>query len=117
MPSDQSKSELPRSAKLLAQMVENNPTIQESMKKDPVKTSRDLADMVTKQMLPPARVTDKLIYRMVVFALGAVVVIAVSGTIWLAAQKLVPVPETITAIGSAAIGALAGLLAPSPSEK
>lgn len=63
--------------------------------------------------------TDKWIYRVVVISLGLVVVIISVGVIFLMAS---PPPENedstlptlLTALGSGAIGALAGLLAPSP---
>jgi hypothetical protein len=58
--------------------------------------------------------TDKWIYRIVVSALGLVVLIAVCGSIYLAINQVSNTPEILVAIGSAAVGALAGLLAPSP---
>lgn len=62
--------------------------------------------------------TDKWIYRGVVFFLGMTVLSAVIGAIYLSAHtsETTP-PEILTALGSAAVGALAGLLAPSPANK
>jgi hypothetical protein len=60
---------------------------------------------------------DKWIYRMVVGFLGLVVVLTVvGGFIIVLTGNSASIPEGIIAIGSAAIGALAGLLAPSPNK-
>ena len=64
--------------------------------------------------LPPVLTTDVWIYRVVVGALGLAVLSAIFGAIILSAMKITPIPDILTAIGSAAVGALAGLLAPSP---
>ena|SRR5271157_2254073 len=60
--------------------------------------------------------TDVVIYRIVVGSLGAAVVLAVIGAIVLAALNKTS-PEILVALGSAAVGALAGLLAPSPTAQ
>jgi hypothetical protein len=59
---------------------------------------------------------DLWIYRVVVGVLGVTVVVTVFGGIFLAlkADPNIKLPDAIVAIGSAAVGALAGLLAPSP---
>lgn len=59
---------------------------------------------------------DVWIYRVVVISLGAAVVFAVLGANGLAAADKES-PELLVALGSAAVGALAGLLAPSPTAK
>jgi hypothetical protein len=56
---------------------------------------------------------DPWLYRGIVVILGVVVVVALIGVILLAAQSH-NVPESLTALGSASIGALTGLLVPSP---
>jgi hypothetical protein len=62
--------------------------------------------------------TDVWIYRTVVIILGVTVLATVFGGIYLAiiskADLNVKLPDAVVAIGSAAVGALAGLLAPSP---
>lgn len=64
----------------------------------------------------PAFIGDRFIYRVVVIALAVVVVAVTLGGLYLAqaASKTVELPSAVVALGSAAIGALAGLLAPSP---
>jgi hypothetical protein len=67
----------------------------------------------------PAYLGDRWIYRAVVAVLGLVVLMTVGGGIYLAVSATgttpVQIPDAIVAIGSAALGALAGLLAPSPN--
>ena len=59
-------------------------------------------------------VPDTWIYRIVVGSLGLVVLLCVIGAIVLSAMGKTA-PELLIALGSAAVGALAGLLAPSPA--
>lgn len=62
---------------------------------------------------------DVWIYRAVIVVLGTAVVATVLGGLGLAAvgSDNYKLPAEIVAIGSAAVGALAGLLAPSPRER
>ena len=88
------------------------------LKQDPEKTLRALARETTKELLPPVLKREPGIYYIVVLALGIVSVAAIVGAIYLSATTppngTVQIPDIITALGSAAIGALAGLLSPSP---
>jgi len=59
---------------------------------------------------------DVWIYRMVVGVLGAVLIIATLGGVVIAMVGR-QVPEMVVALGSAAAGALAGLLVPSPAGR
>ena len=59
---------------------------------------------------------DIWLYRIVVMALGFTVVISMVGAIVLTMSGKAT-PEAIVALGSAAIGGLAGLLAPSPLNR
>lgn len=59
---------------------------------------------------------DIWLYRMVVAVLGLTVVASVVGAITLTMLNQ-STPEVIVALGSTAIGGLAGLLAPSPLSK
>ena len=65
--------------------------------------------------------TDVWIYRIVVSILGLIVLATVLGGIYIAViakgDATMSLPEGIVAIGSAAVGALAGLLAPSPQGR
>jgi len=61
--------------------------------------------------------SDRLIYRLVVGFLGSAVVLTIIGGFYLSIKTAVTIPEGLIALGSAAVGALAGLLAPSPVTK
>jgi hypothetical protein len=62
---------------------------------------------------------DKWVYRSVVWALGIVAILCVCFTLTVVLRNMdsakpVEIPDIFLAIASAAVGALAGLLAPSP---
>ena len=97
------------SVRELAIMIAKDKSLEEEIRKDPVKA-------ITKITESPLK-TDKWIYRIVVSALGITVLLAVSGGIYLAAKEVTTTPEILVAIGSAAVGALAGLLVPTPGSK
>jgi uncharacterized membrane protein YbhN (UPF0104 family) len=99
------------SVRELAIMIAKDKSLEAEVSKDPVKAIAKIAK--SKSPLE----TDKWIYRIVVSALGITVLIAVSGGIYLAAKEVTTTPEILVAIGSAAVGALAGLLVPTPSSK
>jgi hypothetical protein len=80
-----------------------------------VPTLEKLANQVVRE-LPPALQTDRCIYRIVFSVLGLVVLAAVIGAIMLGYHSIT-IPKTLTALGSAAVGALAGLLAPAPAQR
>ena len=58
----------------------------------------------------PAYRGDRAFYRTIAASLGLAVLLCVMGAIWVATRGL-EVPQVLTAIGSAAIGAFAGVLA------
>ncbi len=113
-------SEPIRSADLVVNELLNKPGLLEQVMANPEGTLRNLAKEVTRNLPPPAFVTDPWTYRIVVLALGIVCVSAIAGAIYLSA--IAPsggtpnIPDVLTALGAAAIGALAGLLAPSPNK-
>lgn len=97
--------------------LQSDPALQNAIKNDPVSTIQQISQRPID--------TDVWIYRIVVGALGlAILTITVGvfvimmrepvGTITTAEAK---VPTILTAIGSGAIGALTGLLAPSPARQ
>ncbi len=61
--------------------------------------------------------TDIWIYRLVVIIIGLVLLLSVSGILFIYNEEGKKIPETLTALGSGALGAFAGLLAPSPRQK
>jgi len=88
----------------LAERVARDPELEKRIKADPVKTIASLAIPVQ---------PDVWVFRIVVLVLGLVVLGAIIGGVLLKLQGE-DVPEFVIAIGSAAGGALTGLLAPSP---
>jgi len=104
-----------RSAEELVRRVTENQQLVDEVKTDPTATLQRVANQVVRD-LPPALQSDPWIYRIVVLVLGLALLSALAGAIILSAQKI-PIPETLTALGSAAVGALAGLLAPSPAQR
>ena len=109
--------ELPRSAETLVNRLTGDPSAIEELKRDPVAVLKRAKEQIVKDY-PRALEGDKWIYRIVVLALSSIAIASVIGAIVLAAKAptgtSVSIPDVITALGSAAIGALAGLLAPSP---
>jgi hypothetical protein len=98
-----------RTVQDLATRIESDPWLAEEMKNDPVKVMRTIGQSPLD--------TDKWIYRIVVIALGLAVLMAIAGGSAVILGTDREVPDLFLALGSAAVGALAGLLAPSPSRK
>ena len=90
----------------LAHELRTNPDLVAEFKEDPLKAI---------SRLPAPLQTDEWIYRIVVLALGVVAVLGVVGAILLSLMGA-GIPEVLLALGSASVGALAGLLAPPPRE-
>ncbi len=66
--------------------------------------------------LPTHDEKDIPVYHTAVRFLGAIALLAMGGSIYLAVIGR-PIPEVIVAIGSGTVGALVGLLAPAPAGK
>jgi len=96
-----------RSVSDLAVRVAQDPELAQRIQASPVDTLASLAAPLE---------SDVWIYRMVVGALGLGVLVGMVGSIILALAGK-PIPEVIVALGSGAIGALAGLLAPAPTNR
>src|SRR5260370_38660807 len=79
---------------------------------------QDARDAITQVIQAYSLATDRWIYRAVVIILGLAVLATVFGGLTLVlvlhSDPNIKLPDAIVAIGSAAVGALAGLLAPSP---
>jgi hypothetical protein len=92
--------------------MKSDTSLQEAFKNDPVEASKSLQDSPL--------TNDAWIYRIVVLALGISIVAIIIGVLLLIDREEITndksVPTILTAIGSAAIGALSGLLAPSPKS-
>ena len=90
-----------------------SPDLQSQFKQDPLTAVQQF------QQQSPLT-TDKWIYRIIVLSLGVTIISIIFGVIVLIGIGKISedkgVPTILTAIGSAAIGALAGLLAPPPKS-
>jgi len=103
-----------RSADQMVSILLKDPARLDAIKANPSKELPKVADEAKQQT--PAYIGDKHVYRMVVGALGLLALLAaVGGIILVAGGKTAP--DILVALGSAAVGALAGLLAPSPTGK
>lgn len=106
-----------RSVDLLIEQVAADPKLIEQVKSDPVSTLEAVGAEV-KRNNPPLRPTeDKFTYRLAVAALALVVlgVVAAVGFAWIRSPDPTVdfrVPDMLVAMGSTALGALAGLLMP-----
>ena len=113
-------SEPLRSAMIMTDKILADQGLVAQLKADPGPVLRKMAAEVTEKLPTPAFVSDVITYRIVVIALGLVCVAAIGGAIYLTARTTgaTPnIPDTLTALGATAIGALAGLLAPTPTRK
>ena len=64
----------------------------------------------------PTQQVDPLLYRIVIYFLGAISLVAVGGILALAILGK-DIPDAMTAIGSLAVGGFVGLIAPSPTAR
>jgi hypothetical protein len=104
-----------RSADELVRLVRTDPQRLEALKSNPLQELEKLRDEAVDRTAP-IYFWDRWVYRIVVITLGLVVLVAAVGSIILVMSGKTT-PEALVALGSAAVGALAGLLAPSPTGK
>ena len=84
-----------------------------------VQTIKDDPEAAIQKLAASGPVPDTWVYRIVVLSLGLAVLITVVAAAILAGygNEKIKIPEGVIAIGAAAGGALAGLLAPSPIKQ
>ena len=92
----------------LVEKAQTDPAFEQKLKENPVAALQSVAASPLD--------TDVWIYRIVVISLGAAVLITLVAATVLAGYGK-EFPEGVLAIGAAAGGALAGLLAPSPARR
>jgi hypothetical protein len=101
----------PRSADELVKRALATPERIEELKSNPEATLRQLAREVTRDT--PSAENDPWLYRMIVLIIGLTALVAVLGAVVIVASgRSEQVPDILTALGSGAIGALAGFLTP-----
>ena len=96
-------------ANILADRVLADPNLTAKVQSDPT-VLKSVAHQVTRDN--PAYYNDKWVYRAVIFILGVVMISVVLGLL----RNGDDTSDAVVAMGSAALGALAGLLAPSPAR-
>jgi hypothetical protein len=103
-----------RSVDMMTDKLLGNQADIEKLRANPEEAVRQAADFTTKMVKGR---DDPLVYRMVVAFLGLTVVVVVFGGVAFAIKNNgADLPSALVALGSAAIGALAGLLAPAPTH-
>lgn len=111
-----------RALNALDGVIMNDREVQEAIKRDPIEGLRLAKEkVIADDPNKPAYYGDRFVYRTVVIALAVAVVLTVLGgilTAW-STTKDAPkeLPGAVVAIGSASVGAMAGLLAPSPMTR
>jgi hypothetical protein len=100
---------------MLVKTVLSDPTKVAQLATDPRGVLTQAADSAKEET--PVYFTDRWIYRLVVGFLGSTAILVVLSYAIYPIAKIVTIPEGLVAMGSAALGALAGLLAPSPGKQ
>lgn len=109
-------TDVTRSATQMVKMFEEDPTLMARLKSDSdlLPLLQETANKAEQQTLPWNN--DRLLYRIAVIVLGALALIAAVGSLGLTAIDRTT-PDVLIALGSAAVGALVGLFAPSPTAR
>lgn len=104
-----------RTLNRFAARLEVDPELVAEMRTNPAEVLRKEAIKVAR--IEDALTSDKWVYRIVVLTLGGSLLSTTIGAIVLAARDPnADLPQILVAIVSGCIGALAGLLAPSPAK-
>lgn len=104
-----------RSVDLLIEKVKDDKSLIDRLKVDPIATLQAAGDAIKREHPPVRAPEDKFTYRLAVVALSVVVLLVIFGVgaKWiLTTGTEFKVPEVLVAMGSTALGALAGLLMP-----
>jgi hypothetical protein len=98
----------------MVEIAEKDPKRLAELQANPLKALRDLQTDAEREV--PVYKQDLILYRIAVIVLGSLALIAALGSVVLVSGDKTT-PEVLVALGSAAVGALVGLFAPSPSGK
>ena len=109
----------PLTATLLLERLSSDPAYRDKLQPEQLELVRSAAFDILKDHQPVLQ-SDPWIYRIVVALLGSTVLSVAIGVLIIVAHatdaKSVEVPAVLTALGSAAVGALAGLLSPTSAR-
>lgn len=97
----------------VAKAFENDAQLQERLKNDPMDVINEVTNQIAEKY---EKANDPVLYRGAVIVLGFLAVLAAMGSLGLAFVDK-EAPEALVSLGSAAVGALVGLFAPSPPAK
>lgn len=100
-----------RSADEMVRLFKADKDLAEEVKTNPIPVFEKLRDEAKENTKPWS--DDRLLYRVAVGVLGALALVAAIGSVVLVAVDKAT-PEVLVALGSASVGALVGLFAPSP---
>lgn len=105
-----------RSAGKMVEMLVEDKELLKKLQINPVPVLKETAARAEAAIRPPIYTRDKSLYRIAVGVLGLLALFAAGGSVILV-LKGKTTPEVLVALGSAAVGALVGLFAPSPASK
>lgn len=102
------------STNLVNVLTERSADLAAAQDPEKVRTMISAAEVEAQKRTEPAYISDRYVYRVTVWVLGfAVIIVAIAQSILaFKFNSHAVIPDGLIAIGSAAIGALAGLLAP-----
>lgn len=103
-----------RSAGQMAKILVNDSNLMSRLKTEP--NPEQILIEVAKRAEAETWTGDKTLYRIAICVLGILAISAAGGSIWLAILGE-NMPEVLVSLGSAAVGALVGLFAPTPTSK
>jgi hypothetical protein len=103
-----------RSAQQMVEIVREDPERLKLLKAKGLPELQKLAKEAEKAT--PAYINDPWLYRIAIIVLGSLAIMAAVGSLILTVNGRTT-PEVLVALGSAAVGALVGLFAPSPTGK
>lgn len=104
-----------RSAQRMVDMLTEDSALMSRLKKDPVPVLKEVQKRAEATTMP-AYFYDKWLYRIALGVLSILAIASAIGSIVLVLNGF-ETPEVLVALGSAAVGALVGLFAPSPTSK
>ena len=99
----------------MVKMFNEDPELLRKLKADPLPILQETAAKAEAKIVPEY-MKDRTVYRIAIVILGLLALTAAIGSIILVFNKITT-PEVLVALGSAAVGALVGLFAPSPVSK
>lgn len=105
-----------RVANRMMNILETNPDLQKEVSKDPVAGMEKIRVQATKAEKEYDREKDKLLYRLALGILGLIALSTAAAAVVFGLQEKT-IPEVLVALGSASVGSMVGLFAPSPVSK